>query len=219
MSSSSALSTLEPFMDEPVLQKMKVCTKCKTPKPATFEYFSRDKGKRDGFACECKDCARARYYNNGGREKKLAANHASPHQSAFRYARARVKGEGKRKWLLGEAGTPEAKAYIEYLQTITHCPDCAKKLVWYSEGKMNPDSASFDRIDSNGDYTKENVRIVCRECNVRKNDSPVDEWIGLLEVRVKKGIIPCVDEALIEYIKRSKKGVSLRVPLYPSETH
>ena len=82
-------------------------------------------------------------------------------------------------------------------------------MVWYSEGGKKFESASFDRIDSDGDYTKENVRIVCRHCNVRKNDSPVDEWVGLLKVRVEKGIIEEVDPRLTEFLCEEEVVMSL----------
>ena len=162
---------------------------------------------------QCKECRnkslKAWYQNGGGKERQHnryqkrgnEKAHESPHRSALKVLRANVKRRGKRKFLLGEAVTPEAEAYIKYLQTITHCPDCAKEMVWYARGgKWNRDSASFDRIDSDEHYTKKNVRIVCRHCNVRKNDSPVDEWVGLLKVRIEKGIIEEVDQRLIEFL-------------------
>jgi len=182
---------------------MKICSKCKTPKPATTEYFTRNTKTGDGLRSECKDCKSKYYkvwYQDGGREKAYKNRHESPYRYAFNGLRKRVKQEGKRKWLLGEAGTPEAEAYIKYLQTITHCPDCSKELVWLSEVINNPDSASFDRIDSDGDYTKENVRIVCSQCNTQKNNLPVDEWVGVLKVRIEKGIIEDVDSRLIEFL-------------------
>ena len=200
--------TLEMFMDTPVnnaVTRMKTCTKCKTPMPATDEYFHREKRNRNGLRAHCKECRTKnvliRYHENGGREKEHKSKHEkTPHRSAFNLLRGRVKKKGKRKFLLGEAKSPEAEAYIKYLQTITHCPDCAKELVWFSVGLNNPDSASFDRIDSDGDYTKENVRVVSRHCNQQKNDSPVDEWVGLLKVRVEKGIIEEVDPRLTEFL-------------------
>ena len=197
--------SLELFMNDVIIQPhMKICTQCKTPKPATREYFYRQSGKRGGLSCDCKEChlkCKKAWYQNGGKEKEYKRRHEkTPHRTAFGKLRNNVKKRGKRKFLLGEAGTPEAEAYIKYLQTITHCTDCAKELVWYSGGDNIFESASFDRIDSNGHYTKENVRIVCKKCNVRKSDSPVDEWVGALKVRIEKGIIEEVDQRLIEFL-------------------
>ena len=189
---------------------MRICTKCKTPKPATSEYFHYHDAHRGGLRHDCKECRnkyQKAYMKNGG-TKRL--HEETPHRTAFKNTRSRVKRTGKYKWLLGEARSPEAEAYIEYLQTITHCPDCSKEMVWFSYSyRNNPDSASFDRIDSNEDYTKKNVRVVCRHCNQQKNDSPVDEWVGLLKVRVEKGIIEEVDPKLTEFLSEEqtlKKG-------------
>jgi len=189
-------------------QRMKVCAKCGTSKPVTPEYFFRKASNPlDGFDYECKACHSERnkaWYRNGGKEKGKKTRHTkSPHRTAFNCMRRRVLRAGKRKFLLGEAGTPEAEAYIKYLETITHCPDCDKKLLWYAAQRGgNNDSASFDRIDSDRDYTKENVRVVCKACNTKKSNHPVDEWVGLLKVRVEKGILEEVDPRLTEYVRR-----------------
>jgi hypothetical protein len=209
------------FMNDEELQQqqvvmMKTCTTCKKTKPATPEYFHRQKTGKYGLISQCKECSnksRKAWYQNGGKEKtrnryqnggyekwQRQRHEKSPHRAAFNELRKSVKRKGKYKFLLGEAKTPEAEAYIKYLQTITHCPDCLKELVWYSEGGKKNESASFDRIDSNGNYTKENVRIVCFCCNRKKSDHPVDEWVGLLKVRVEKGIIEQVDQKLTEFL-------------------
>ena len=212
--------SLELFMNDVITvqqPRMKTCSKCKTPKPATTEYFYRMTQSGDGFRSDCKECSSVGsadyYYNKGGQEyqrayrqnggyerQKKNFHENTPHRTAFSHLRSKVKRRGKRKFLLGEAKTPEAEAYIKYLQTITHCPDCSKELVWYSEGGKKFESASFDRIDSDEHYTKENVRIVCSQCNSQKNDLPVDEWVALLEKRVEKGIIEDVDSRLIEFL-------------------
>tara|TARA_R110000868_G_scaffold16081_1_gene72757 strand:- start:1219 stop:1848 length:630 start_codon:yes stop_codon:yes gene_type:complete len=199
--------SLELFMNDVITvqqPRMKICTKCKTPKPATREYFYRKASGIDGMDSYCKDCcakAAKAWYQNGGREKGHERRHQNiPHRHALNAIRSNVKKRGNRKFLLGEAGTPEAEAYIEYLETITHCTDCVKELTWFSEGGKKFESASFDRIDSNGDYTKENVRIVCSQCNSQKNDLPVDEWVGVLKVRIEKGILEEVDPRLIEFL-------------------
>jgi hypothetical protein len=211
--------TLEMFMnDEPVQVAMKKCTDCQEAFPATSEYFhwNRSKSGERKLYSKCKECKNKRtkkwYFEfeiDGGLEYTENQRKISPERAAFIHARNGVRKRGKCKWLLGKAGTPEGDAYIEYLKTITHCPDCTVEMIWYakrtSDVPNNPVSASFDKIDSDGDYTRENVRIVCRKCNTQKSTSPADEWVGLLEVRVKKGIIKEVDPALIEYIIENKK--------------
>ena len=198
--------SLELFMNDVITvqqPKMKICIKCKTPKPATTEYFHpRSGSSRDGMRNDCKECrhkTQNAWYYNGGKESRYKAIRKLPHRTVFTNLRKNVKTRGRRKFLLGEAGTPEAEAYIKYLETITHCTDCVKELTWYSEGGGGG-SASFDRIDSDGDYTKENVRIVCFHCNVQKGDLLVDEWVGVLKVRIEKGIIEEVDSRLIEFL-------------------
>ena len=205
--------SLELFMNDAIIQKphMKICSKCDTPKPATAEYFHRHKLHRDGLCGRCKECVgkyqKAHYHENGGRERCHKTRHKSPHQTAFSNLRNDIKKKarrkrkrGKRKFLLGESKTPEAEAYIEYLKTITHCPDCSKELVWLSDVQRNPDSASFDRIDSDEDYTKENVRIVCMHCNRQKSDLSIKEWVAVLKVRIEEGIIEEVDPRLTEFL-------------------
>lgn len=43
---------------------MKVCSKCKIEKPATTEYFHKDKNKKDGFTGICKTCKKKYYEEN-----------------------------------------------------------------------------------------------------------------------------------------------------------
>ena len=197
--------SLELFMNDVITQpRMKICSKCNTPKPATTEWFYLREDAKDGLTSYCKECKdkyrKTWYHENGGKEKAHKARHESSHRTAFGVLRCHVKNRGKRKFLLGEAKTPEAEAYIKYLQTITHCPDCAKELVWYSEGGKKNESASFDRIDSDGHYTKENVRIVCRHCNSQKGELLVDEWVAVLKLRIEKGILEEVGPRLTEFL-------------------
>lgn len=60
-------------MDESALQEKilvtKRCTKCGEEKPATSEYFARNKNKPDGLKSECKACYRAYYVANAERIK------------------------------------------------------------------------------------------------------------------------------------------------------
>jgi hypothetical protein len=184
---------------------MKVCNKCGKAKPATPEYFVKDKRNKDGLYGWCKECKRQdtadRFSALSSEQKDIYnENHAkrkrgNPIRTAFQGKRSRAKALGI-EWGLGESGTPEEDAWIERMECTTHCPDCSCEIKWYQRGARNKDSGSFDRIDSNIGYVEGNVRITCTGCNTLKSYSPVDEWVGLLEVRIEKGIIACIDEAL-----------------------
>ena len=208
--------SLELFMNDVITQpRMKTCIHCKTPKPAMREYFYASPSCKDGLDGSCIPCrlkSRKEYLKHrGGREqqklyRKTRGNamnrkrkhEVSPHESALNQIKHNAKRKN-RKCSLPQPGTPEYEPYIEYLKTITHCPDCSKEVIWY--GANTNESASFDRIDSDGDYTKENVRIVCKRCNSQKHNSPVYKWVALLEKRIEKGIIEEVDPRLSEYVE------------------
>ena len=185
---------------------MKVCNKCKETMPATPEYFVKDKHNKSGLYGWCKECKRKDFHalspeqkkiDNEARERRKRGN---PIRTAFVAKRSHAKERGI-EWGLGESGTPEEDAWIERMERTTHCPDCAGEIKWFQIGNgTRNDSGSFDRIDSNVGYREGNVRITCRICNVRKSDSPVDEWVGLLEVRIRNGIISCVDETLLQFL-------------------
>jgi len=46
---------------------MKKCTKCGEIKPATAEYFNRDRTKKDGIRTQCRECRREYYQKNKDR--------------------------------------------------------------------------------------------------------------------------------------------------------
>lgn len=54
----------------PAAPILKVCTKCGEAKPATPEFFSRDRKKRDGLFASCKECDRA--YRAANKERIAA---------------------------------------------------------------------------------------------------------------------------------------------------
>jgi len=63
----------------------------------------------------------------------------------------------------------------EYILTLAsdNCP-CCDRAMWYGrvhnfvEGYSQP---SLDRIDPKGGYVNENVWIICKKCNTKKNDA------------------------------------------------
>lgn len=56
----------------------------------------------------------------------------------------------------------------------THCPMLGMELDYFAEGTQE-NSPSFDRIDSNKGYTKENTHIISWRANRIKNNSSLDD--------------------------------------------
>lgn len=63
-----------------------------------------------------------------------------------------------------------------------HCPCCGRLLDYSTDrkGKNRNGSPSLDRVDSAKGYTVENVAVICMRCNMRKNDSTIEELEMLL---------------------------------------
>lgn len=96
----------------------KQCTKCKVEKPATSEYFSKDKTKRDGLRPSCKTCKRADdrlyYKTNPNRHREWRdANqeHLREYRRQYRKANAEKVREQYSEWYKANA---EARA--EYMK-------------------------------------------------------------------------------------------------------
>lgn len=166
-------------------EPLKRCSKCGEHKP--YDSFCKKKSLPDGHSRWCRPCDKAQKDNRAGKEPALVA---------FQHKRARAKSKGI-EFSLDEA------LWLHRMKHTTHCPDCAGKIFWHKSsgtGTGSKDSGSFDRIDPKIGYREGNVRITCSHCNQRKNDSPVDEWVALLEKRIEKGIIEEVDPRLTEYL-------------------
>ena len=71
----------------PQLPALKTCTTCNIQKPATTEYYYRDKNRQDGFSPQCKACHRAYHERNKEREaeyKRRAWHNADKESEAER---------------------------------------------------------------------------------------------------------------------------------------
>ena len=182
--------TLEAYMDMPVQSKilMRKCKTCGETKPLLTEFLKCENYRRN----DCRTCTGKR---------NLEWKSQNPEATAFTNKKARAKR-------YGIEFTLDQSIWIPIMEATKHCPDCAVCIVWRQKsvevkngsGTAQPSSGSFDRIDPSLGYVEGNVRCTCMECNARKNNSPVDEWVGLLKVRVEKGIIEEVDPRLLEFL-------------------
>jgi hypothetical protein len=72
-----------------------------------------------------------------------------------------------------------------FIQQDGRCALSGVKMTW-SQGKTLPTSISLDRIDSNKDYHKDNVRLVCVCVNAFKHTMTDDEMLKFAMNIVRK---------------------------------
>lgn len=154
------------------------CNKCKKWKPVSK--FSVDNtflhGNRGGLCRECKDCQRARYYQQRNKlfeDDNLALRYKL--QQALKGTRRRSKQKNIYNDLTLD--------YLMYLWerqkgccALTGIPMTYK----FYEGRVNT-NVSVDRIDSTKGYSKDNVQLVCMAANQMKNDLSMEEFIKMCE--------------------------------------
>jgi len=77
---------------------------------------------------------------------------------------------------------PELKTILqEMIQQSRLCRCCGKTLQFgIARGHQNKDSASVDKVVPSLGYVRNNVQIVCTECNRRKSDSTLAQQRQLL---------------------------------------
>lgn len=75
----------------PEPRELKICSKCRSPKPPSE--FNKDKGTKNGLACQCKTCARAaqKKYRREHRQKCLTAGRKNYRKNRTKIAAATQK--------------------------------------------------------------------------------------------------------------------------------
>lgn len=174
------------------------CWKCKVNKPLTNEFFSKDSTDKYGYQKACKDCqkARTKIYNESNKEyfKQKNKENYKKENNPKRYEKYKSKYLERREvfsksirgrlYDLLEAARGRAKKNnlqinidLDYLLDLYEQQKGKCKLTnidFNFEKKektkhFNPFSPSIDKIDSNGGYTKDNVRLVCTIVNLALN--------------------------------------------------
>lgn len=176
---------------------IKICSKCRTPYPATREHFttaSQAAGSKDGLHSWCKECLRKR-----GREQ-------IPHMNEQRRGRTvldpfRIRGQRLRNGMISRAnerGLPFDRDYYtsermtEMLRSTPTCPCCGVELLTTYSGLAKPldNSPSIERVTPSLGYVQGNVALLCFRCNTIKRDASLAELeriVVWLRGRLKAG--------------------------------
>lgn len=164
----------------------KICTKCTIPKH--LNQFSKNKLKKDGHHYVCKVCVSVYSKEYGQRPSAKLLKKAS----AIRFTLNRPR----RRWADVTISVHRQKGYdvsdlsIDFVEQLalktSHCYYCSKELNWNKKGPgPSHNSPTLDRINNENYLSKENVRIVCCSCNIRKGNFTHLEFIEYCQNIVK----------------------------------
>jgi hypothetical protein len=164
------ISKLYTGMEQPKLkiipsEPIRICSKCGEGKPLNNENFSYKGRKRadgtDDLDTRCLECKRA---------QDLINRKKNPCKAMWKNKKADCKKKGIPFDL-----TPE------YLKSIApvHCPVFPWMRIHYGGGKQVDNTASIDRINPNGGYTKGNVQILSLKANRCKSNLDEREQMAI----------------------------------------
>jgi len=143
----------------------KICTHCNTNYPATNEFFSKAKKRKDGLAAICKQCKKESYLRNSDERRKKAREYYYKNRvSKLEYAKDyQKKNEGKTKLYLKNYRKENKKNIREYYESNRALLiEKKKEYRKNNRGKINTYKREFRREN------KEKVTAYSREY-YRKN--------------------------------------------------
>lgn len=163
---------------------MKTCSKCKEGK--SFDEFSKNITRKDGYHNQCKDCNKAdgKVYHEKNRDEVLRKQrifYIENKESEKTRQTVYLKNNKAVRILLNMRNVSKKRGFsppewtVEEIRDIIDggtCPKSGIKFLTSNESgsHKNPFSASADRIDNTKGYMKSNVQFVCWLYNHMKSD-------------------------------------------------
>lgn len=168
------------------MENTKRCSKCGRELP--LEYFSKDKSKKDGLCCWCKECQKQRKSKWDTKhvdeiKQYNVERYASIDGYAYHIRYTNLKNDRKR----GRCGKDEdpLPPHFYYIEKFSEGID-------YYDGKHYPfNELGFDRIDDSKPHTIDNMVVATTEHNI-------DRWHKRMTV-----------EEYREYIQKEKEELEL----------
>jgi len=146
----------------------RICIKCKVEKPATNEYYYKDKNRYLGLMYRCIECDKKMPDNRNYQERKLKLtehqkNNIKKQQKAYSKTPmgrcislvSQYEKYDKERGYENDMN----KEYLLYLRTNTLCVYCGDT------------PSGVDRIDNKKGHTKNNTVPCCRDCNTARMDN------------------------------------------------
>ena len=168
--------------EENYIVKTRICTKCKIEKPATTDFFYRDKKRALGIMYLCKICDRKKgrlqdrtgRYAKMSKEQKIAKRKICKIYSKTEIGRSIHLRKAYYNIDLKKGRLCDLTKYDILNAIRSNCVYCGYK------------ATGFDRIDNNIGHIKSNCVPCCKECNTARMNNFTHEETFLLGEVIKK---------------------------------
>lgn len=142
------------------------CVKCERMLPPDRYGVNRNNAR--GLSRHCKDCER---------ERKRALRDANPE----RWAELKMHGYHRRRArLAGRTAIEHVRPGDLRSEHGDECCYCGATMTFDLMTEYNPRRASVEHViplSRGGEHAMHNLKLACLECNFKKNNKLVDEWM------------------------------------------
>ena len=161
--------------------QLKTCTKCKMSKP--IEGYRRQTIKKDGLCPICRECLSVSWQLNKTANVKRLKNY----KKTIRGRAVRLIIDAKKRATKNNIKFDLSRQIIENILEIGICERTGIKFQFESHDKFrsHPYAPSLDKINPFGDYTHDNIKVVCFAYNIAKNQFSHDEFVKFCKTVVE----------------------------------
>lgn len=184
----------------------KFCTKCGIEKPATAEWFSRQKSGKDGLRANCKECRKIIYQNNKEHVKYTSKKYKQENKESTKLYADKYRKNNKKKseeWRKDNKENIKKRmsayckenldSYKIYNQTRRALAQSLPSTLTLSEWQSTKEHFNHEcaycgkklknlaqdhviPLSKGGGYTKGNIIPSCKSCNNSKRASNMKAW-------------------------------------------
>lgn len=166
-------------MSECFLRK---CVSCKEEKPATNEFFYKDKNRSLGLMYRCKTCDSARKDNRTWKQRVSVMSPESKDKMKNRMSKYNTSSKGRAMHLAVQYRNFDKDKKLENNITKEDILEVRTKECIY----CGFPATGFDRVDNKLGHIKDNCVPCCKECNVARMDNFTQEEMFILGKTIRE---------------------------------
>ncbi|MBC8522211.1 MAG: hypothetical protein H8D26_09560 [Methanomicrobia archaeon] len=176
----------------------KKCYRCKEVKD--IAEFNRNRARSDGLGTLCKSCSnevekeRRKKYPERYRKRDKRFREERPF---YIWAQASLR-KHREKGIKIEMNIKELE---EMVINIDRCPLCGCKLKRSNGKGPERNSPTLDRVNNESEVRKDNIMIICHQCNKTKGERTLKEFIDYCKHIASLGDIamrPSIDQSIAD---------------------